>query len=277
MDTETSPQNGGPTAPRKRRFRFEQITSVMNSIGTALGVRPADHHQPGYRRAGALQPPHPRGSRNRGPVHRGLRFSANRPHLKVGRLTRSDVFLNWLEKKSPRLQHMVQGIYHLVGAVLMVILFKASLPLSRKPGSWTFMWVLKGFHGARMAGKTHHSHRLRGRRASIPADGRKEFMAGMGPATKAREDMEGPDDGSSNRIAVHRRHSLFNLRRMHVAIALTLLSFLGVWFIRASGWWPARCWPWRPRTVSPVTSSGWCRSRADGALHIGLRHRQGHL
>ena len=49
--------------------------------------------------------------------------------LKVGRLTRSDVFLKWLDKKYPGFGHFLQGIYHLVGAGVMIILFTASLPL----------------------------------------------------------------------------------------------------------------------------------------------------
>lgn len=52
--------------------------------------------------------------------------------LKVGRLTRSDLFLNWLGKRLPALRHLLEGIYYLVGAALMAILFKASLPLFKK-------------------------------------------------------------------------------------------------------------------------------------------------
>lgn len=52
--------------------------------------------------------------------------------LKVGRLTRSDIFLKWLNRRDPRLGHFLQGIYHLVGALIMIILFKASIPLFSK-------------------------------------------------------------------------------------------------------------------------------------------------
>ncbi|RTZ99741.1 MAG: TRAP transporter small permease [Deltaproteobacteria bacterium] len=49
--------------------------------------------------------------------------------LKVGRLTRSDILLNWLAVRCPRLKYGLEGSYHLVGAALMAILFNASLPL----------------------------------------------------------------------------------------------------------------------------------------------------
>ena len=54
--------------------------------------------------------------------------------LKVGRLTRSEILLNWLSRRSPSMQHVLNGIYHLVGAGLMVIMVIASLPLFKK--SW---------------------------------------------------------------------------------------------------------------------------------------------
>lgn len=62
--------------------------------------------------------------------------------LKVGRLTRSDILLNWLDKKHPALGNLLQGVYHLVGAVLMAILFFSSLPL------FTKAWTLDVYVGA---------------------------------------------------------------------------------------------------------------------------------
>lgn len=62
--------------------------------------------------------------------------------LKVGRLTRSDIFLNWLGRKRPGFRHMLECVYHLVGALLMMILFNASLPL------FTKAWRLDVYVGA---------------------------------------------------------------------------------------------------------------------------------
>ena len=62
--------------------------------------------------------------------------------LKVGRLTRSDIILNWLARKNPVLEHFLRGIYHLIGAVVLVILFNASLPL------FTKAWRLDVYVGA---------------------------------------------------------------------------------------------------------------------------------
>ncbi len=124
------------------RLRFDDLTSVMNSIGTAwvfvllviinldIGGRSIFNH----------------------PI-RGVPeivslsivacvFLQLAHTLKVGRLTRSDIFLNWLAKRLPRLELFLQGIYHIVGALLMLILFKASLPLFGKA------WRLDVYVGA---------------------------------------------------------------------------------------------------------------------------------
>ena len=62
--------------------------------------------------------------------------------LKVGRLTRSEILLNWLSKHHPNVQHVLNGLYHVVGAGLMMIMFKASLPLFNKA------WKLDVYVGA---------------------------------------------------------------------------------------------------------------------------------
>ncbi len=127
---------------RRYRFNYDSITSVMNSIGTAwvfvllviinldIGGRAIFNH----------------------PI-RGVPeivslsivacvFLQIAHTLKVGRLTRSEILLNWLARRYPRLQHVVNGCYHVVGAGLMVILFKASLPLFQKA------WRLDVYVGA---------------------------------------------------------------------------------------------------------------------------------
>jgi TRAP-type mannitol/chloroaromatic compound transport system permease small subunit len=52
--------------------------------------------------------------------------------LKAGRLTRSDLLLNWLALRYPRVKQFLEGIYHLIGAALMAIIFKASIPFLGK-------------------------------------------------------------------------------------------------------------------------------------------------
>jgi TRAP-type mannitol/chloroaromatic compound transport system permease small subunit len=52
--------------------------------------------------------------------------------LKVGRLTRSDILLDWIGRRKPDMRHLLEGIYYLVGAALMAILFNASLPMLSK-------------------------------------------------------------------------------------------------------------------------------------------------
>jgi len=127
---------------RHLRFHYDSITSVMNSIGTAwvfvllviinldIGGRALFNH----------------------PI-RGVPeivslsivacvFLQIAHTLKVGRLTRSEILLNWLAKRYPRVQHLLNGCYHVVGATLMIILFTASLPLFKKA------WRLDVYVGA---------------------------------------------------------------------------------------------------------------------------------
>jgi TRAP-type mannitol/chloroaromatic compound transport system permease small subunit len=133
---------GAPAAGHKRNFKFDYITSVMNSIGTAwvfvlliiinldIGGRALFNHPiRGVPEIVALSIV-------------ACVFLQIAHTLKVGRLTRSDIFLDWLKKKSPRLNHALQGFYHLVGAFLMTLLFNASLPLFNKA------WRLDVYVGA---------------------------------------------------------------------------------------------------------------------------------
>ena len=65
------------------------------------------------------------------------------PHtLKVGRLTRSDILLNWLETRFPRFKNFLEGVYFLIGASLMAILFKGSIKL------FTKAWHIDEYVGA---------------------------------------------------------------------------------------------------------------------------------
>lgn len=62
--------------------------------------------------------------------------------LSVGRLTRSEVLLNYLSNKKPGLGHFLQGVYNLTGATLFAILFWASLPM------FTKAWRINEYVGA---------------------------------------------------------------------------------------------------------------------------------
>jgi TRAP-type mannitol/chloroaromatic compound transport system permease small subunit len=125
-----------PQAPaaggRRRWFSFEFMISVMNSVGTAwvfvllviinldIGGRAIFNH----------------------PI-RGVPeivamsivacvFLQIAHTLKVGRLTRSDILMNWMQERYPGLKNILEGVYFLIGAGLMAILFRASIPLFTK-------------------------------------------------------------------------------------------------------------------------------------------------
>ena len=127
---------------RSRRFSFEMVISVMNSIGTAwvfvllviinldIGGRAIFNH----------------------PI-RGVPeivamsivacvFMQIAHTLKVGRLTRSDLLMNWLQAHYPGFKNFLEGLYYSIGAALMAILFKASVPL------FTKAWRIDEYVGA---------------------------------------------------------------------------------------------------------------------------------
>lgn len=62
--------------------------------------------------------------------------------LKVGRLTRSEILLNTLQRRLPKLRQFCEGIHHLIGACLLAVLFGASLPL------FTRAWEINEYVGA---------------------------------------------------------------------------------------------------------------------------------
>jgi TRAP-type mannitol/chloroaromatic compound transport system permease small subunit len=137
-DTKASKQG----TRRKSRFSYGFIISVMNSIGTAwvfvlLVIINLDI-------AGRALFNHPiRGV----PEIVSLSIVAcvflQIAHtLKVGRLTRSDILLNWLEGRHAGLKHFLEGVYYLIGGCLMAILFKASMPM------FTNAWRIDEYVGA---------------------------------------------------------------------------------------------------------------------------------
>jgi TRAP-type mannitol/chloroaromatic compound transport system permease small subunit len=142
VNTDARSKPAESDAERPRRLSFEFFISVMNSIGTAwvfvllviinldIGGRAIFNH----------------------PI-RGVPeivamsivacvFLQIAHTLKVGRLTRSDLLMNWLQAHHPGMKHFLEGVYYAVGACLMAILFKASVPLFAKA------WLIDEYVGA---------------------------------------------------------------------------------------------------------------------------------
>ena len=139
--------NSDPKAPmqrpdRQRRFSYGLVISVMNSIGTAwvfvllviinldIGGRALFNHPVrGVPEIVALSIV-------------ACVFLQIAHTLKVGRLTRSDILLNWLQSRHPAVKHILEAVYYLIGGCLMAILFKASIPL------FTNAWRIDEYVGA---------------------------------------------------------------------------------------------------------------------------------
>ena len=128
--------------PNRRRFSYETIISVMNSIGTAwvfvllviinldIGGRALFNHPVrGVPEIVALSIV-------------ACVFLQIAHTLKVGRLTRSDIVLNWMQPRYPRMKHFLEGLYFLIGACLMSILLRSSIPL------FTKAWRIDEYVGA---------------------------------------------------------------------------------------------------------------------------------
>ena len=135
---------GKPAATLRppRRFSFEAIISVMNSVGTAwvfvllviinldiVGRALFNHPIRGVPEIVALSIV-------------ACVFLQIAHTLKVGRLTRSDLLLNWLQRTRPRLTQLLEGVYHFIGALLMAVLLYASVPL------FTKAWRIDEYVGA---------------------------------------------------------------------------------------------------------------------------------
>ena len=127
---------------RRHRFSYGFVISVMNSIGTAwvfvllviinldIGGRALFNHPVrGVPEIVALSIV-------------ACVFLQIAHTLKVGRLTRSDILLNWLQARHPALKHLLDTLYYLVGGCLMMIIFKASIPL------FTKAWRIDEYVGA---------------------------------------------------------------------------------------------------------------------------------
>ena len=137
-DTKIAKQRSTP----RHWFSFELVISVMNSIGTAwvfvllviinldIGGRALFNHPVrGVPEIVALSIV-------------ACVFLQIAHTLKVGRLTRSDILLNWLQSRHPALKHLLEAVYYLIGGWLMAILFKASIPL------FTKAWRIDEYVGA---------------------------------------------------------------------------------------------------------------------------------
>ena len=135
--TKTSKQK-----PIRRRFSYGSIILVMNTIGTAwvfvllviinldIGGRALFNHPVrGVPEIVALSIV-------------ACVFLQIAHTLRVGRLTRSDILLNWLQTHHPNLKHFLEGVYFLIGACLMAILLNSSIPL------FTKAWRIDEYVGA---------------------------------------------------------------------------------------------------------------------------------
>ncbi|MBU3915796.1 TRAP transporter small permease [bacterium] len=115
--------------PLKKRFSFDTIISVMNSIGTAwvfvllilinldiFGRFLFNHPIRGVPEIVSLSIV-------------ALVFLQIAHTLKVGRLTRSETLLNFLRAKFPAVAQFVEGIFNVIGALLFAIVFIGSAPM----------------------------------------------------------------------------------------------------------------------------------------------------
>ncbi len=117
---------------RRWRFKFESITSVMDSVGTAwvfvlLIMINLDIL------AGALLDRPIRGVPEIVAMSIvALVFLQIAHTLKVGRLTRSDALLGRLMISRPKTGRCIQGVFNIVGAIFFFVLFWFSIPLLTK-------------------------------------------------------------------------------------------------------------------------------------------------
>lgn len=126
-----------------RRFSFDSVISVMNSIGTAwvfvlLVIINLDIGGRVFLNAPL------RGATEIVAMSIVACVFLQIAHtLKVGRLTRSELLLNMLRERLPKLEQFLEGLYHLVGACLLAVLFRASFPL------FTRAWEIGEYVGAK--------------------------------------------------------------------------------------------------------------------------------
>ncbi|HBB17483.1 MAG: hypothetical protein A3J94_11335 [Syntrophus sp. RIFOXYC2_FULL_54_9] len=124
------------------RFSFEAVISVMNSIGTAwvfvlLVIINLDIGGRMFFNSPLRGVPEIVAMSIVACVFLQIAHT-----LKVGRLTRSEILLDLLQKRLPKLRRFCEGIYHLVGACLLAVLFSASVPL------FTRAWQISEYVGA---------------------------------------------------------------------------------------------------------------------------------
>jgi TRAP-type mannitol/chloroaromatic compound transport system permease small subunit len=139
-----SGQKGEPSAAvgTPRRFSFDFVISVMNSIGTVwvfvlLVIINLDIGGRVFFNSPLRGVPEIVSMSIVACVFLQIAHT-----LKVGRLTRSEILLNVLQNRVPRLRQFCEGIYHLVGACLLAVLFSASVPM------FTRAWQIGEYVGA---------------------------------------------------------------------------------------------------------------------------------
>ncbi len=129
-----------PKAPR--RFSFESVISIMNSIGTAwvivlLVIINLDIGGRIFFNSPLRGVPEIVTMSIVACVFLQIAHT-----LKVGRLTRVEILLDVFQTRLPKLRQFCEGIYHLIGACLLAVLFSASVPL------FTGAWKIGEYVGA---------------------------------------------------------------------------------------------------------------------------------
>ena len=151
--------------------------------------------------------------------------------LRAGRLTRSDVLIGKLLNTRPVLGHWMQAVFHFAGVVLMVVLVRFSMPLLEKAwrlnsydgteGDFTFPeWPIKAVVVVGAGVCAIQFLRL------FFADIR--FLAGQRGASRGDFGMSSVDIGLVSIIGV----LVLVYIGVHIGVALSLLSFIGVSLIR---------------------------------------------
>ena len=124
----------GAALKAPRRFSFESVISIMNSIGTAwvivlLVIINLDIGGRIFFNSPLRGVPEIVTMSIVACVFLQIAHT-----LKVGRLTRVEILLDVFQTRLPKLRQFCEGIYHLIGACLLAVLFSASVPLLT--GAW---------------------------------------------------------------------------------------------------------------------------------------------
>jgi TRAP-type mannitol/chloroaromatic compound transport system permease small subunit len=117
----------GGESPRNRWFSFGGLVAVMNSIGTCWIIVLLVLINSDIIRRTAFDSPVPGVTEIVGMSIVACVFLQLAHALRMGRLTRSDIIMGRL-KKHPRLKFILEAIYNLLGALILIILLFYTYP-----------------------------------------------------------------------------------------------------------------------------------------------------